>query len=82
MAVIGLVATDAALRNRGMQVPTAVTIGATDMSMTSKEGEASFMGVIEFLRVPVRGAVAVAALLALVTFVNVIGRVATETFCG
>ena len=59
-----------------------MTIGATDMGVTPKEGEASLMGMIELLRVPVRSGMAVAAFLALVAFVNVIGRVATEAFCG
>src|SRR6185437_2289542 len=79
MAIVGLVTADAALRNGGVQVPVAVTIGAPNMGMTPKKGETSLTGVIELLGVPVGGGVAVAALLALVTFVNVVRCMATDT---
>jgi hypothetical protein len=82
MTIVSLVATDAALRNGGMQVPAAVAVGAPDMGMTPKEGEASLTGVIELLRVPVRSGVAVAALLPLITFVSVVRCVATDTARG
>jgi len=82
VAIIGFMATDAAFRNGRMQVPAAVTIGAADMGMAAKEGETGLTCVIELLRIPVRGGMAVATLFPLVTFVNVIRCVATETFRG
>jgi hypothetical protein len=82
MAVVSLVTTDAALRNGGMKVTAAVTIGAPDMGMTPKKGETSLAGVIELLRIPVRGGMAAATLIPLVTFVNVIRCVAPETLRG
>src|SRR5690349_5861323 len=80
MAIVSLVTTDAALRNGGVQVPTAMTIGAPNMGMAPKEGETSLTGVVELLRIPVGAGMAVAALLALVAFVNVVRRMATDTF--
>lgn len=81
MSVVRFVATDAALRNGGMKVPAAVTVGAPDVGVTAQEGETSLPGVIELLRIPVRGGMAVATLSPLATFVNVIRRMAPET-CG
>jgi hypothetical protein len=78
MAVVSFVAAEAVLRNGSMKVPAAVTIGAPDMGMTAKEGETSLPGVIELLRVPVRGGMALATLSPLATFVNVIRCVAAE----
>ncbi len=59
-----------------------MTIGAPDMGMTPKERETGLTGVIELLCVPVGGGMTVAALLALIALVNVIRRVAAETFRG
>jgi len=59
-----------------------VTVGAADVGMTPKQSKSRFTGVLELLRVPVSSGMTVATLLSLVTFVNVIGCVATDTCRG
>ena len=59
-----------------------MAIGAPDMGVAAHEGETGLTGVIELLRVPVRGGVTVATLLSLATFVSIIRCVAADTFPG
>lgn len=76
--VIRLVATDAILRNRILQIAATVTISAADSSVLAIEGKSGLARVIEPLRAPVSRVVAVGTLGSLTAFVNVIRHVAAD----
>ena len=78
MTIIRLVTARAFLRHRH----TTMAIRAANVSMPSEKGKAGLPGMIEFLCSPVSGGVAVAALLALAPFMDVVRRVTTLTFVG
>jgi len=82
VAIIRLVATGAVFRDRVVEIAGAVTVGAADVGVSAEQGEARLPGVLKLSRAPVRGRMAVAALLALASFVDVVRGMTGDTFFG
>src|SRR5579871_4918035 len=70
--VIRLVTSDAILRYRVLQVPAAMTIATTDLSVAAEQGESCLTRVIELLRTPTSRRMTVGALGTLTAFVHVV----------
>lgn len=77
--IVRLVTTGAILGDRRMHIAAAVAVRASNVSVATHERETRLTGVIELLRAPVGRGVAVAAVLALPSLVNVIRCVASGT---
>src|SRR5262249_8124076 len=76
--VIRLVAPDAILRDRVLQIAAAMTVAAADSGVLAIERESRLPRVIKLLRAPVSRVVTVGALGALAALVNVIRHVAAN----
>jgi hypothetical protein len=72
MPVVRLVAARAITGYRILQIAAAVTIATANLAMAPEQRETRFPGVIELLRRPIRGGVAVSALRSLASPVNIV----------
>lgn len=73
VTVVRLVAAGAIFWNRVVEIAAAMAVGATDVRVTAEEGEARFACVVELTSAPVGSRVAIPAVLALATLVNIVG---------
>jgi len=82
MAIVGLVAAVAGLRNRVVHIAAAMTIGAAQVGVTAEQRESGLAVVIELLRAPLGCGVTAAAISTLTAFVRIIRRMAADTGLG
>lgn len=82
MAVVGLVAAAAGLRNRVVHVAAAVTVGAAQVRVAAEERETGLTVVIELLRAPLGRGVTAAAIGALAAFVRIIRCMTADAGLG
>src|SRR5262249_51690214 len=74
------VAAGAVLGNRLLQIAAAMAVAAADACVPSQQRKARFTRMVELLRYPVGGRVAVGAVVFLTSLVHVIGHIAAGTF--
>jgi len=82
MGILAFVAAKTALRQLVMQIAAAMAILAVQVGVCAQQGETSFPCVIELLRLPAGGRVAVGAVAAALPTMDIVGAWQDMQRCG
>ena len=82
VTVVRLVAAGAVFWDRVVEIAAAMTVGAADVRVMAEQREARLACVVELTSAPVGSRVAIFAVLALATLVNIVGCMTTDAFLG